>query len=73
MLVNKDSAIRLAINSELWYFVICLAKLNKSLVVASLRLWRSSLGIRNVSILYPRVYIADKVGQNLDKLLTTGL
>ena len=34
---------------------------------------RFSIGIKNLAILYPVVFIADRIGRNYGKLLTTGL
>ena len=72
MLVNKGSTSRLAIYSELSY-VISLAKLKEFLKVNSLWVRRSSIGIKNLARLNPVVFIADRIGQNFGKLLTTGL
>ena len=73
MLVNKDSTSRLAIYRELSYVVISLAKLKESLILNSLWVRGSSIGIKNLAILYPGVFIADRIGQSFGKLLTTGL
>ena len=62
MLVNKDSTSRLAIYSTL--YVISLAKLKESLIVKSLLVRNSSIGIKNLAILHLAVFIADRIGQN---------
>ena len=46
MLVKKDSTSSLAIHSELSYTVISLAKLKESLIVNSLWVRGSSIGIK---------------------------
>lgn len=73
MLVDKDSASRLAIYSELSYIVISLAKLKEFLIVNSLWVRDSSIGIRNLAILYPGVLITDRIGRHFGKFLATGL
>ena len=73
MLVNKDSTSRLAIYRELSYVVISLAKLKESLILNSLWVRGSSIGIKNLAILYPGVFIADRASRNFDYLITTGL
>ena len=72
MLVNKDSTSRVAIYRELSY-LISLAKLKESLIVNLLWVRGSSIGIKNLAILYLGVFIADKIGLNFAKLLTTNL
>ena len=73
MLVNKDSTSRLAINTELWCVVVSLPKLKESLIVNSLWVGGSRIGIKNWAILYPYIFIADKIGRNFGKLLATAL
>ena len=73
MLVNKDSTSRLAIYSELSFVVISLTRLKESLTVNSLWVRDSNIGIKNLAILYPGVFIADRIDWNFSKLLTTGL
>ena len=73
MLVNKDQTSRLTIYNELSYVLISLAKLKESWIVHSLWVKRSSKGIKNLAILYPAVFITDRIGWNFGKLLTTGL
>ena len=73
MLVNKDSASRLAICSELSNVAISLAKLKKPLVVNSVWGRGSSIGIKNLAIIYAGVFKVNKIGQNFEKLLTTNL
>ena len=68
-LVNKDSTSRLAIHSELSYVVTSLAKLKESLIVNSLWVRGSSMGIKNVAILCPAVFKADKIGRNFGKIV----
>ena len=59
MLVNKDSTSRLAMYNELLYVVLSLAKLKKSLKKNSLWVRGSSIGIKNLAILYWGVFIVD--------------
>ena len=60
MLENKDSTSRLVIYSQLSCVVISLAKLKKSLIINSLWVRGSIIGIKNLAILYPGLFIADK-------------
>ena len=73
MLVNSDSASRLAIKRKLSYFVISLAKLKSFLTVNLLWVKGSKIDIRNFARLYPGVLIAERIGLNLGILSTTGL
>ena len=69
--MNKDLTSRLAIYSGLSYIIISLAKLKGSLVVNSL--WGSSIGIENLTIFYPALFIADRIDRNFGRFLATGL
>ena len=60
ILVNKDSTSRLAINSELSYDVISLAKLKESLTVNWLWVRGSKIGIENLAKLYPGYWLQMK-------------
>ena len=73
MLVNKDSTSRLAMYNELSYVVLSLAKLKKSLKISSSWVRGSSIGIKNLAILYWGVFIVDWISRNFGKLLTTSL
>ena len=73
MLVNKDSTSRLAIYNELSYNVIFLAKVKESLIVNSLWVRGSGIGMKNLAKLYPGVFITDGIGRNFGKLLAAGL
>ena len=69
MLVNKDSTSRLTIYNELSYVVISLEKLKESLILHSLWVRGSITGIKNLTILYPEVFVADRIDQNKNKNL----
>ena len=67
MLVNKDSTSILTIYNELSYVVISLEKLKESLILHSLWVRGSSTGIRSLAILYPGVFLADRIDENKNK------